>query len=359
MEKVEDSGLFTMITAALAGTLLLPVQPVLGGTLLAAVGVWSVKYYREHSRLSSVFRNCGLTNKDGQVLQLREHKYIDEGVMFRYSLPPGFCIADIEKHHDAIENYLGKPVSITAALKDVVITAYNDGIDQYDFTPSDRLEIGRGRSGTVYLDFERYPHCLIAGETGSGKSTLLRGLIVNLILQDYKLHLVDLKGGTELGIFRNHSSVVNFARTQSDAALDIAQFAYEMDQRYEEFFDAGVISKKGEKHVLIVDEFAEIHEKSTMDVVRSIAARGRACGYNMIIATQRPSANIVDGDIKANLTNIIGLKTTNDINSRIIIDQGGLERLRGQGHGIFKCGGTLTEFQSPYLSEKKAKELIS
>ena len=359
MEKVEDSGLLTMIAATMAGALLLPVQPILGGTLLTAVGIWSIKYYREHSKLSSVFRNCGLTNKDGQVLQMREHRYTDEGVMFRYSLPPGFCVADIEKHHDAIENYLGKPVSITTALKDVVITAYNEDIKQYDFAPSDRLEIGKGRTETVYLDFEKYPHCLLAGETGSGKSTLLRGLIVNLILQGYRLHLVDLKGGTELGIFRNHPSVVSFARTQNDAALDIAGFAYDMNQRYEEFFDAGVVSMKGEKHVLIIDEFAEIHEKGSMDIIKSIAARGRACGYNMIIATQRPSATIVDGDIKANLTNIIGLKTTNETNSRIIIDQGGLERLRGHGHGIFKCGGVFTEFQAPFLSEKRAKELIS
>lgn len=96
MEK-EGNELLTIVGAALCGALLMPVQPVLGGTLLSVVGMIGAKYYREHSRLAGVFRNCGLTNKDGQVLQLRERRYTDSGMTFRYSLPPGFSLQDVEK----------------------------------------------------------------------------------------------------------------------------------------------------------------------------------------------------------------------------------------------------------------------
>lgn len=80
-------------------------------------------------------------------------------------------------------------MGFSQALKDVVIEVYEDDIEKYEYAPSTNLEIGRGRSGAVTIDFERYPHLLIAGETGSGKSTLLRALITSMILNKYKLHL--------------------------------------------------------------------------------------------------------------------------------------------------------------------------
>jgi S-DNA-T family DNA segregation ATPase FtsK/SpoIIIE len=351
-----ENDLLPVLAAAVMGTVFLPSQPVLGGSMLFAVGLWGAKYYMEHSKLAGVFRNVGLVNKDKQVLQLREKRRTPTGIMYRYSLPPGFCVADVEKHQDAIEGYLGKTVSISARIKDAVIEVYDEDIEQYDYEPSAELEIGKGRGGKVTVDFEQFPHLLIAGETGSGKSTLLRALITSMILKGYKLHLIDLKGGTEFAIFRNR--VDSFARTEKDALMVINLYMEKVEHIYEEFFQSGVIAKKTTPEALIIDEFAELSDKDTMRTISRIAALGRAANCYIVIATQRPSAKIIEGEIKNNLTNVIGLKTANDINSRIIIDKGGLERLRGHGHGIYRRGGEFIEFQAPWLSEKRAKELI-
>ena len=356
-----NDPIFPIVGAAVAGCILWPVDKFLSASLLLACGVWGRKYYMEHSKLAGVFRNVGLVNKDNQVLQLREKKAIEGGVMYRYSLPPGFCVADVTKHQDAIEGFIGKTVSITAGIKDAVIEVYDDDIKQYDYAPTKGLEIGKGRGGkAVLVDFNRYPHLLIAGETGSGKSTLLRALITSMIRQRYKLHLIDLKGGAELGIFRNSRAVVEFARTAKDAERVIALFLEEIDKRYDLFFERGITdikSTKLTKQVLVIDEFAELVDSPAMKPLKSICARGRACGCNAIICTQRPSAKVIDGDIKANLTNVVGLKTINRVNSDVI-GIPGLERLRGHGHGIFRSGGEVAEFQAAWLSEDRARELI-
>ncbi len=361
MNEKERDLILPIIAAGGAGIAIFPVAPLLGSALLFAVGTWGIKYYREHGKLAGVFRNCGIVNKDGQIAQLREKKRIDGGIMYRYSLPPGFCVNDVIRRQDAIEGFLGKTVSIKSQIKDAVIEVYDSDIEKYDFELTPWLEIGRGRGGKpVKLDFATFPHLLIAGESGSGKSTLLRALICNMLLgkTKCKLSLVDLKGGTECGIFRKHPRVAHFARTQREAEAVINAFAAEIDRRYEEFFQSGVISGNVEPWYLIIDEFAELEETDVMTTVKSIAARGRAAGCNMIISTQRPDAKILEGGIKANLTSVVGFKTANRVNSEIVLGVSGLERMKGQGNGVFKCAGEFTEFQAPYLSEKRARELI-
>lgn len=356
--KGNPDQVLPMATAAIAGLVLAPTYPLLGGGILFAVGAWGIRYYREHSKLAGVFRNCGLVNRDGQVLQLRASERIPGGRMYRYSLPPGLCTADVEKHIDATEQFLGKDVVISVSLKDVVVEAYDEPIAQYTYEFTGALELGRGRGQTpIILDLARFPHLLIAGETGSGKSTLLRALIVSMILLGYRVHLVDLKAGTEFGILRHRAA--SFARTQEDAEMRINLFAEMVEARYEEFYQSGVVSRKLTPEVLFIDEFSELTDKATMRQIMRIAAIGRAASCYVVIATQRPSADVITGTIKNNLTNVVGLKTQNDINSRIILDRGCLERLRGHGHGIYKCGGEFVEFQAPYLSEERAKEMLA
>ena len=355
---MEGNPVLPIVGAAVAGVVLLPLEPILGGALLMAVNAWAFKYYREHSKLAGTFRNCGLENKDGQVLQLQERGRVEGGVMLRYSLPPGFCTADVEKHYDRIKQHLGKDIVISQKIKDVVIEVYDEEIEQYPFELTAELELGKGRGKkSVILDFFKFPHLLIAGETGSGKSTLMRALITSMILKGYKLHLIDLKGGTEFAIFKDR--VESFARTEKDAIMNINLYAEKIEERYEGFFQSGVITKKTTPEVMIIDEFAELTDKETMRTISRIAALGRAASCFIVIATQRPSADVITGTIKNNLTNVVGLKTQNETNSRIIIDKVGLEKLRGHGHGIYKCGGEYTEFQAPLLTEERAKELLA
>ena len=92
-------------------------------------------------------------------------------------------------------------------------------------------------------------------------------------------------------------------------------------------------------------------------MIETLAAKARACGIHLIISTQRPDAEIINGRIKANIPCVIGLKTMNGLNSRIIIDEEGLEQLRGRGHGMLKYGD-VTEFQSMFLTTNQARDLI-
>ena len=111
--------------------------------------------------------------------------------------------------------------------------------------------------------------------------------------------------------------------------------------------------------VLIVDEFADLQgEKESIRLIEEIGAKARACGIHMILSTQRPDHKILNGRIKANVSVVLGLKTTTDVNSRVIIDEVGLEKLRGAGHGLFKYKGDVTEVQCPNLGEDEAIKLI-
>jgi DNA segregation ATPase FtsK/SpoIIIE, S-DNA-T family len=213
------------------------------------------------------------------------------------------------------------------------------------------------------------PHLLIAGETGSGKSTVLRSIITNLILNnDCDLLLVDLKYGAEFKMFQNSSRVKEFARTRNEAEKLLQQVSTEVNRRYDLFYDKNCIDikqynqqfkNKLKYQILIIDEFADLmNEKRSTSIIEELAAKARACGIHLIIATQRPDAQVISGRIKANVTSVLGLKALNDINSRIIIGHEGLENLRGKGHAIFKRGMEI-ELQCPYLDEKRVPELIS
>jgi S-DNA-T family DNA segregation ATPase FtsK/SpoIIIE len=89
-----------------------------------------------------------------------------------------------------------------------------------------------------------------------------------------------------------------------------------------------------------------------------ISAKARACGIHMLLSTQRPDKDILTGKIKINVTNVLGLKTKDETNSRIVIDEPGLEKLRGQGDGLFIHGNDKIAVQTPYLSNEDSRELI-
>jgi S-DNA-T family DNA segregation ATPase FtsK/SpoIIIE len=142
-----------------------------------------------------------------------------------------------------------------------------------------------------------------------------------------------------------------------------------VDRRYDLFYEKDVKDikeynkkfklKKMDYQILIVDEFADLDAKSDdMNLLKLLARKSRACGIHILLSTQRPSSKILDGDIKANITSILGLKTINSTNSSIIIDEVGLEKLRGNGHAKFKRGGKLIEVQCPFLDTDPCKELI-
>ena len=240
MEK-EVNPILPIIGAAAAGFVLLPIEPILGGALLMAVTAWGFKYYREHSKLACVFRNCNLTNKDGQVPQLQERRTASGTTTYRYSLPPGLSLGDFMKRQDAIEDFLGKTISLKCHAKNIIVEVYDMDIEQYIYEPNDWVEIGRTRGGKpLKLDFDENPHLLIASETGGGKSCLLRVVLVGLLRRGYELCIVDLKGGVEFNFLQKSKQVKAFSKSPDQALEIIASFADEIQRRYDLMYDADV-----------------------------------------------------------------------------------------------------------------------
>ncbi|MGJ0846605.1 FtsK/SpoIIIE domain-containing protein [Tissierella praeacuta] len=300
------------------------------------------------------------------------------GYSLRFNLPVGLSSHDFIKNQLAIEEYLNRKVEIEYKNHNVFIKVFEKELDKnipYEFIKCKRpleFAIGKKVNGNfVTIDLEKMIHLLIAAETGGGKSTLLRSIITSIILSNRKigLHLIDLKNGAEFNVFRKSSAVKSFSRNTDEAENVLNKLTNEVNRRYDLFFENDVVDIKGynklknkkklDYQIVIVDEYADLqNERESTKAIEILAAKARACGIHLIISTQRPDKEVVNGRIKANIPTVIGLKTMNEINSRIIIDQKGLETLRGRGHAILKHT-ELTEFQSMQIEIEDVKRLIA
>lgn len=348
------------------------------GILLKCVGICGVAYYAvTWSKFNKIFRGLDLCIGNAYPIQ-KSKKKTEYSTIYKFTLPAGLSLKDFEDKKDAIEQYLGRSIDIKYTYKEIYIEVYNEKQKtHYDYEPVKingkiPILIGYDKKGElVFCDLSSgEPHMLIAGETGSGKSTALRSIITNLILMNnVKLHLIDLKMGAEFNVFGKCSNVLNFGRTIHDAYDILRVINDEVDRRYQLFFKKDVKDikeynskfpfKKLDYQVLIIDEFADLQtEKECMLLIETIGRKARACGISMLVSTQRPDHKVLTGSIKVNVGTVLGLKTLNSTNSNIIIDEPGLEKLRGNGHGLFKRSGKVIEVQTPYLTTDKAKELI-
>lgn len=379
MADKKQSLLETCLLAVLGGvasTALYPAYAVYGCGM-AACGAVGIAYTAfTWSRFDKIWKSLGLCVGSAYPLK-KGAKKTDISTIYTFTLPCGLSVQDFDKKANAISQYLGREIDIKYTYKEIQIEVFEQRtatIQDYEPTAikgNVPLLIGYGRKGNlVTADLsDGEPHLLIAGETGSGKSTSLRCIITNLILNsNATLHLIDLKRGAEFNVFAKSSKVATFSRTKEDAEEVLEEINAEIDRRYDLFFENDVADikeynrthsrSKLDYQVLIIDEFADLqNEKGTISILETLAAKARACGIHMIISTQRPDAKVLNGRIKANVSSVLGLKTMNDTNSRIIIDHNGLETLRGKGHGIFKRGAE-TEIQCPYLSVSDCRELI-
>ncbi|MEQ6388729.1 DNA translocase FtsK [Bacillaceae bacterium S4-13-58] len=209
----------------------------------------------------------------------------------------------------------------------------------------------------ILTDLKKMPHGLIAGATGSGKSVCINTILISLLYKaspkEVKLLLIDPKM-VELAPYRNLPHLVTPVITDSKAATNALKWAVEeMEQRYEQFVKAGVrdidrynSKANGDKMpyiVIIIDELADLMMVSPQDVEDSIcriAQKARACGIHLLIATQRPSVDVITGLIKANIPTRIAFSVSSQVDSRTILDASGAERLLGKGDMLFLENGT-------------------
>lgn len=367
---------FSTIAVGAALCIILPEVAIPGYLILGMGGICVFDYFTHISKFDKVFRALKLGVNEAYPI-LKRKKVESNYVLYEFTLPAGMSTDMFDKKKVEIEQFLGQQIEINYGFRNLLIRAYTDQEKtEYKYNPiklkgNVPILIGYDREGNLqYIDLaEDEPHMYIAGTTGCGKSTALRVIITNLILfTNVELYLLDLKSGVEFGAFKNCKNVVGFASTKAGALSMLTDLEKEVDKRYSIFADEGVEnirsynqthSKKMKYKLLIVDEFSNLmYEKESTIILETLASKARACGVHMCLSTQRPDYKVLNGRIKANITNILGMRTQNGQNSEIVLDRVGLEKLRGKGHGILKCGLDETIIQMPNLALPDAKELL-
>ena len=235
----------------------------------------------------------------------------------------------------------------------------------------------------VTLDLRKMPHGLIAGATGSGKSVCINSILVSLLYKgaphELKLMLIDPKM-VELAPFNHIPHLVSPVITDVKAATAALKWAVEeMERRYQLFAHAGArditrfnaIADKNNEHslklpyiLIVIDELADLMMMSPADVEEAIcriAQKARACGIHLIVATQRPSVDVITGLIKSNIPTRIAFAVSSQIDSRTILDGQGAERLLGRGDMLYLGNGMSApvRLQGTLLQMMKLNRLLS
>ncbi|EAD2031739.1 DNA translocase FtsK [Listeria monocytogenes] len=244
--------------------------------------------------------------------------------------------------------------------------------------------LGLDISGTpIITDLQKMPHGLIAGATGSGKSVCINSLLVSLLYKatpdQLKLLLIDPKM-VELAPYNRIPHLVSPVITDAKAATVALKWAVEeMERRYQLFSHTGVRNMEkyneyashpdhtGEKlpYILIViDELADLMMVAPNDVEESIsriAQKARACGIHMIVATQRPSVDVITGLIKANIPTRVSFSVSSQIDSRTILDASGAEKLLGKGDMLFLPSGASkpVRLQGTFVSDEEIDAVVA
>ncbi|WP_026314420.1 FtsK/SpoIIIE family DNA translocase [Heyndrickxia acidiproducens] len=255
--------------------------------------------------------------------------------------------------------------------------------------PASKLQIGLGRDITgqaVLAELNKMPHLLVAGATGSGKSVCINGIITSILMRakphEVKLMMIDPKM-VELNVYNGvpHllAPVVTNPKRASQALKKVVN---EMERRYELFSHTGTRNiegyndhvrksnvETGEKQpllpyiVVIIDELADLMMVASGDVEDSItrlSQMARAAGIHLIIATQRPSVDVITGVIKANIPSRIAFAVSSSTDSRTILDMGGAEKLLGRGDMLFLPVGASkpVRVQGAFLSDEEVEEVV-
>ena len=291
---------------------------------------------------------------------------------------PGKAAVGIE-----IPNKEPQPVLLREILEDDTFTKFPSAI---------AFGVGKDIAGNpVVTDIARMPHLLIAGATGAGKSVCINTLITSILYKarpdEVKLLMVDPKV-VELSMYNGIPHLLVPVVTDPKKASDALQWAVsEMEQRYERFAEVGVRDLKGYNHyaahvmedddedgddgltqtmpqiVIIIDELADLMMTCKGAVEESIcrlAQKARAAGIHMILATQRPSVDVITGLIKANIPSRLAFSVSSGTDSRTVLDMIGAEKLLGKGDMLFLPVGQNkpTRLQGGFVSDKEVEAVV-
>lgn len=280
---------------------------------------------------------------------------------------PGKSVVGIE-----VPNTIVTPVR----LKEIVKT------NEFQKNPSKLfVALGRDLAGSpIYGDLSKMPHLLIAGTTGSGKSVCVNSLIISILLRarpdEVKFIMIDPKM-VELSNYNDIPHLLAPVVTEPRrAAMTLKYWVIkEMEKRYRMFHDAGAknleaYNQRVQKDdrlpliVVIIDELADLMMAAAADVETTIcrlAQMARATGIHLVIATQRPSVDVITGLIKANVPSRIAFAVATQIDSRVILDMSGAEKLLGRGDMLYNPVGAMkpTRLQGSFVTDNEADRIIN
>ena len=281
----------------------------------------------------------------------------------------------------------------TVSLKDIVCSKEFE-----NSKASLTMALGKDIQGNpVCVDLHKLPHLLVAGTTGSGKSVAVHSMIISLLykhdIDHLKFLMIDPKM-LELSTYEGLPHLLHPVVTDMNEAKSVLHWCVqEMERRYRYMMDLNVRNiqsynkeiKKNEKDgvnkiysptegniekyhqklpyiVVVVDEFADMMQtvgKKVEDLIIRLSQKARAAGIHLILATQRPSVNVITGLIKANIPTRLGLKVSSNIDSRTILDSMGAEQLLGLGDMLYRGSGThiLQRIHGAYVSETEINKI--
>ena len=282
-------------------------------------------------------------------------------------------------------------VGIEVPNKENVMVAFRDLIESKEFKESKSkisFAVGKDIAGkTKVTDIAKMPHLLIAGATGSGKSVCINTIIMSILYKadpsEVKLLMIDPKV-VELSVYNGIPHLMIPVVTDPKKASGALHWAVaEMTDRYEKFAQANVREINGynakvdsievpegqerpqkmPQIVIIVDELADLMMVASNDVEEAIcrlAQLARAAGIHLVIATQRPSVNVITGLIKANMPSRIAFAVTSGVDSRTILDMNGAEKLLGKGDMLFNPQGAPKPIrvQGAFVSDEEVSEVV-
>ncbi|MBP3903563.1 FtsK/SpoIIIE domain-containing protein [Turicibacter sp.] len=343
---------------------------------------------KEIVQLNQFFKSSDLYVKKGDQIDYAYCYKKNEDELFEnyYIYIPQFkSFKDLERLQSVLENHFKKTVKCEITNNfEYILKVTKDNIKKLETMLLFKLVnvsktselcfcIGKSLHQYEYINFSKIPNLLVAGATGWGKSFCIKSIIAQLIHNyndNVEMILIDLKGGVELGMFESVKQTTFFTFKPWECEKILKETFEEIEERLDKFRKLNVknISEFNQKSdekmkfkIVIIEEFTILmdYSKEIFDVLTKSLAISRATGIYYIFTSQRFDSKIIDSRIKANVDNRICFHTADSINSKLILDDSGAEKLDTKGRAILNRAGEKVEFQSFYITDKDVQKVVN